>query len=131
MLCEMQWVSSRVWTRIAVSISCDDNHYTTGYWLWEIYLSIPARYHKFDTATRKDKCIMYRQRMSIVINEICINEVITHTHTHTHIYIYIYIYIYICSPTPVRLSSHKARLFLWIEFSVAIKRTKQMWYISV
>ena len=29
-LCEMQSVSSRIWTRIAVSISYDDNHYTTG-----------------------------------------------------------------------------------------------------
>ena len=26
----MQSVLSRNWTRIAVSISCDDNHYTTG-----------------------------------------------------------------------------------------------------
>ena len=26
----MQTVSSRVWTRVAVSISYDDNHYTTG-----------------------------------------------------------------------------------------------------
>ena len=26
----MQSVSSRIWTRIAVSISCEDNHYTTG-----------------------------------------------------------------------------------------------------
>ena len=29
-LCEMQSVSSRIWTRIVVSISYDDNHYTTG-----------------------------------------------------------------------------------------------------
>ena len=29
-LCEMQPVSSRIWTRVAVSISLDDNHYTTG-----------------------------------------------------------------------------------------------------
>ena len=29
-LCEMQSVSSRVWTCVAVSISYDDNHYTTG-----------------------------------------------------------------------------------------------------
>ena len=29
-LCEMQSVSSRIWTRVAVSISDDDNHYTTG-----------------------------------------------------------------------------------------------------
>ena len=28
--CEMQSFSSRIWTRVAVSISYDDNHYTTG-----------------------------------------------------------------------------------------------------
>ena len=28
--CKMQSVSSRIWTRVAVSISYDDNHYTTG-----------------------------------------------------------------------------------------------------
>ena len=28
-LCEMLTVSSRIWTRVAVSISYDDNHYTT------------------------------------------------------------------------------------------------------
>ena len=30
-LCEMQSVSFRIWTRVAVSISYDDNHYTTGH----------------------------------------------------------------------------------------------------
>ena len=30
-LCEMQSVSSRIWTRVAVSISYDDNHYTMGH----------------------------------------------------------------------------------------------------
>ena len=38
-----------------------------------------------------------RHKMSIMFNEICINEEMlpkyTHTHTHTHIYIYIYIYV--------------------------------------
>ena len=29
LLCEMQSASSRIWTRVAVSISYDDNHYTT------------------------------------------------------------------------------------------------------
>ena len=28
-LCEMHSIRSRIWTRVAVSISCDDNHYTT------------------------------------------------------------------------------------------------------
>ena len=29
-LCEIQSISSGIWTRVAVSISYDDNHYTTG-----------------------------------------------------------------------------------------------------
>ena len=29
-LCKMQSVLSRIWTRVAVSISYDDNHYTSG-----------------------------------------------------------------------------------------------------
>ena len=29
-MCEMQSVSSRIWTRVAVSITYDDNHYTMG-----------------------------------------------------------------------------------------------------
>ena len=29
-LCEMQWVSSRIWTRVAMLISYGDNNYTTG-----------------------------------------------------------------------------------------------------
>ena len=29
-LCEMWSASSRIWTHVAVSISYDDNHYTTG-----------------------------------------------------------------------------------------------------
>ena len=33
----MQSVSSRIWTRVAVSISYDDNHYTTGTFI--IYIS--------------------------------------------------------------------------------------------
>ena len=30
----MQSASSRIWTRVAVSISYDDNHYTTGTSIW-------------------------------------------------------------------------------------------------
>ena len=33
----MQSVLSRVWTRVAVSISYDDNHYTTGNTFYIIY----------------------------------------------------------------------------------------------
>ena len=42
-LCEVQSVSSRIWTRNAGSISYDDNHYTTGtsislYIMFELYM---------------------------------------------------------------------------------------------
>ena len=37
-LCEMQSVSPRIWTRIAVSISYDDNHYS---WLYTIVIKYP------------------------------------------------------------------------------------------
>ena len=40
-LCEMLSVSSRIWTRVAMSISCDDNHYTTG--TSNIYMYISLR----------------------------------------------------------------------------------------
>ena len=46
-LCEMQSVSSRIWTRVAVSISCEDNHYTTSTSKnkpsWFIKWQIPCR----------------------------------------------------------------------------------------
>ena len=35
----MQSVSSKIWTRVAVSISYDDNHYTTGTSLGRVYES--------------------------------------------------------------------------------------------
>ena len=38
-LCEMELVSSRIWTRVAVSISYDDNDYTTGTYL-RLYISL-------------------------------------------------------------------------------------------
>ena len=41
-LCEMQYVSSRIWTRDAVSISYGDNHYTT--YIYEHYERFVYRY---------------------------------------------------------------------------------------
>ena len=37
----MQSVSSRIWTRVAVSISYDDNHYIMGTSIVSIFLSQP------------------------------------------------------------------------------------------
>ena len=39
MLCEIQSVSSRIWNLVAMSISYDDYHYTTGTSFLPIYLS--------------------------------------------------------------------------------------------
>ena len=43
-LCEMQSVSSRIWTRVAVSISYDDNHYTTGMIYADLIVTVNSRY---------------------------------------------------------------------------------------
>ena len=48
-LCEMQSVRSRIWTRVAVSISCDDNHYTTG----------TSRKKTFRSATERSRDVVY------------------------------------------------------------------------
>ena len=41
-LCEMQSVTSRIWTHVAVSISHDDNHYTTGTSLFFSFFFLPT-----------------------------------------------------------------------------------------
>ena len=53
----MQSVSSRIWTRVAVSISLNDNHYTTGCFLlymnhWTKWYEI--KWYVLDTGLRDD-----------------------------------------------------------------------------
>ena len=43
MLCEMQSVSSRIWTHVTVSISCEDNHYTTGTSMSRVILCLDVK----------------------------------------------------------------------------------------
>ena len=50
MLCEMHSISSRIWTRVAVSIPYDDNHYTTSIFFNDprIYVTVvegDTKYH--------------------------------------------------------------------------------------
>ena len=57
-LCEMQSAPSRIWNRIAVSISYDDNHYTTGtsnlyIYIWDVELDNPQRLTCYKTYTQK------------------------------------------------------------------------------
>ena len=73
-LCEMQSVRSRIWTRVAVSISCDDNHYTTG----TIYA------YKEDLALNNLEWLIYHKALPNQIAYILF------------IYIYIYIYMGVC-----------------------------------
>ena len=46
-LCEMQSVLSSIWTRVAVSISYEDNHYTTGTSrqipLWKVWIPLSCQ----------------------------------------------------------------------------------------
>ena len=43
----MQSLSSRIWTRVAVSISYDDNHYTTDTMI-NAYSAIPTIHQRID-----------------------------------------------------------------------------------
>ena len=60
-LCEMQSVSSRIWTRIVVSNSYDDNHYTTG-------TSLDSFYWRF------------------WINKLMACNILTHKNTHRYMW---------------------------------------------
>ena len=63
-LCEMQSVLSRIWTRVAVSISYNDNHYTMGtsyHWRYCLcyfsYLTTLFRYFKNDNQSTELEAI--------------------------------------------------------------------------
>ena len=60
----MQSVSSRIWTRVAVSISYDDNHYTTGRYAVIINQSIPNW-----NLTIKCYLILYKKQKSKIKRE--------------------------------------------------------------
>ena len=59
-LCEMQSVSSRIWTRIAVTISRNDNHYTTGTSKFK-WLSLPLHPSLLSEWWLEDICILKYQ----------------------------------------------------------------------
>ena len=63
----MQLVSSRFWTRVVVSISYDDNHYTTGTSSRKIDYSYKKWYrqHKHQENKNDQKTQMDRKNISI------------------------------------------------------------------
>ena len=72
-----------------------------------------------------------RPKMSIIIDEICINEDMhtkythTHTHTHTHKHIYIYIYISYCINLDASIPNRRKS---GLE---TVKKRQNNWLISV
>ena len=99
----MQSVSSRIWTRVAVSISYDDNHYTTGTSWPRVDVAIRALFmgqidvwklFVFDKNTWNHIviylafCLAVAQgRMNEAPNETRMNEAPSETRTHTWNYI--------------------------------------------
>ena len=62
----MQSVSSRIWTRVAVSISYDDNYYTTGTIpkTFKMVLDTSLLYTQQYKGRIKDKVVQSRERSS-------------------------------------------------------------------
>ena len=64
MLCEMQSVSSRIWTCVAVSISYDDNHYTTGTSKLNVDISIHIYVYIHHHCHKKSHLVELRDQMT-------------------------------------------------------------------
>ena len=64
-LCEMQSVSSRIWTRIAVFISYGDNDYTTGTSMVVDNLILSLDFHSQDNYSPRDRK-EYRSFLSMI-----------------------------------------------------------------
>ena len=96
-LCEMQSVSSRIWTRVAVSISYDDNHYTKGTSL------VLQSGHSLGVGSYSSA------EVQLVYSTAPANWAI-----RISVYIYIYIYIYITC----KLADHR---WGWSEGSVLLR----------
>ena len=72
-LCEMQSVSSRIWTHVAVSMSYDDNHYTTG---TSIKLSVTRK--EFEVETLNLVLFGYVYGISTIVGYLMLNPVYTY-----------------------------------------------------
>ena len=61
-LCEMQSVWSRIWTRVTMSISTDDNHYTTGTCIecLIVLLQIQNKFYRGDHTIDTEQLFFYR-----------------------------------------------------------------------
>ena len=124
-LCEMQSVSSRIWTRVVVSIPYDDNHYTTSTSVFffqeanvikclsskvvelatriQILIEDAYIWHTNDNLGKHMHTLNFPTSRSKYWGKIGLFNLRIatcvgeeKTHTHTHIYIYIYICVCVC-----------------------------------
>ena len=117
-LCEIQPVSSKIWTRVAVSISYDDNHYTTGTSLY-IYIYIYI-------------CVCIYISRSASINLRLFISIYLHIYlsiylsTHVHWYVCMYVCMYVCIYLSIYLSIYLP-LFLPIYLSIYVCNVSVFW----
>ena len=95
----MQSVSSRIWTRVAVSISYDDNHYTTGTFIWAIYGIVISTTTPDQSGNENNGNEVMSPYTQLLVPRlfgwfIDFNGLSTPLSTITSSYIYIYIYIF-------------------------------------
>ena len=87
----MQSVSSRIWTRVAVSISFDDNHYTTGTSSISKTFIMPTFDYKFYSLILDYIYTLSPVSITPFFIYIASNIITKIINTDTHIHEYIYI----------------------------------------
>ena len=131
----MEWVSSRIWTRVAEFVSYEDNNYTTGT-SWITPRAPPELHHGhllLCVSVRVCECVCVSEHVSIQHTTTCIPPLslslslylsiylslsLSHIHTHTQIYIYIYIWVCVCECVCVLICT---RMCLYVSQSDNIK----------
>ena len=96
----MQSVSSRIWTRVTMSISYDNNHYTTGTSeklfmkrSWNVFKSVPLTFLFLFFFEKifwfpQINCVA-KTKATQQLKSVQVPPSLTHTHTHTHTHKYI------------------------------------------
>ena len=100
----MPTVSSRIWTRVAVSISYDDNHYTTGTVVWLYHQDLSARIKKLDGT--KDVACCFEQILETATPKTAVVRTLVFNHTK--------------HPHKTNKACWKARMNSWTKFSCGL-----------
>ena len=108
MQCEMQSVSSRIWTRVAVSISYDDNHYTTGT-SFRAELMVPAQNTYSHTYTQHNHINVKAPIWTYTYIHICIYILMVNLQPYTYVYNREFIHALMHILTPTHMHMHRAK----------------------